>query len=266
MCSAAWLEVVTVRGIPLLSMPKKAGNTPSPSTAADNNRKNQKNPNHPAYWQSQGQASRPANYQQVIDQRREAGQCEAELNRRVHETRATRAAIGRVTRKVEAAVKEACGPQARVEKGGSRHKRTNLAGADLDLKVVLPGNQPMRTEGREQLTECLVKHFGSHKVDTSNPRIHIVEGEVCSIDLVPVQSTYAQENFHAGLPKNPFQQNDKARLAARDVKDEAVKRGTKLRGHDVEMEVLQQQHLDLNDKAHMQGGSKVKHSVHVGFL
>ena len=139
-----------------------------------------------------------------------------------------------------------------MEKGGSRHKHTNLADSDLDLKVDLPGNQPMTTKHREKITGCLDQRFGSHRVNTSNPRIHIIQGEVCSIDVVPVQSTYAQKGFHTGLPKNPFQKNRKAQMAVRDTKLQAMKQGTKLRGYDVEKEVLQQQHLDLNQKAHMQ--------------
>ncbi|CAE7221430.1 unnamed protein product [Symbiodinium natans] len=220
-------------------MPKKAAS--KASQPADQNRNKQLNPNRPEYWQSRGYPERPAEYKQLIEERRSAGRREAAINQAAHESRDSAAAIGRVMRKIEAATKEAFGGQARVEKGGSRHKHTNLAGADLDSKVVLPGNRPMTTSDRDKLTGCLGKQFES--VDTSNPRIHRLGGGACSVDVVPVHSTYAPANFHAGLPKNGFQQNPKAQKAVRDVKLEAEERGTPLRGFAVENAVLRHQHL-----------------------
>ena len=102
------------------------------ASAANNQRSNEMNPNNRLYHRARGLAERPANWMKIVEDKRDRGQRQHILNLASHETTSERAAQGRNMVKVEAAVK-AVHAQARVELGGSRLKKTNLAGADQDV-------------------------------------------------------------------------------------------------------------------------------------
>jgi len=200
------------------------------------------NPNNPKFYKARGLRERPCDWPANVAQRRERGLREHAVNLAVAEAPEKRAAHGRDTEKVGHAVRSAFGGQAQVLKGGARAKHVHLADSDVDLKVVLPGGRPMRSEDRDILTGKLAKQFGADRVETSNPNIHIVHGEGGSMDLVPCCATFFPDGFHAGLPRNDgFKKNPQARLAVRDRKLRAKEHGLKVRGHDVEEAVRRAQ-------------------------
>ena len=240
---AAQASFGTVGPLRACTMPKAAKNASAVKSDAQarlDNRSKQMNPNHPAYWGSRAQ-KRPEDFSKVSELRSAQGLREAQINQAARDQ--NRAAAGRDTRRVEQVVKQLHGGQSRVERGGSRAKHTNLTGADNDLKVVMPLGRPMNMDDRRLQKEGLEREFGN--VDDSNPRVLKVRGEAGMIDVVPSQSTYSGEGFHAGLPLNPFTHNNAARMAVRDVKLWAEERGVKLRGYNIEQAVLETQLLSL---------------------
>lgn len=200
------------------------------------------NPNNPAYHKCRGQQDRPADWANVVQDRQQRGQREHILNLAAAETRSMHVAHGRDNVRAEVAVKKALGGSAKVMQGGSRHKHTNLAGADSDLKIVT--EKPLSNENRAALRSALGEEFGTDCVDESNPRIHKIRGECGSIDLVPQNATYFGQGFNAGLPHNGFKNNPQARHAVRDVKLRCQDGCREVKGHVAEMAVLraQQEH------------------------
>ena len=53
--------------------------------------------------------------------------------------------MGRDIKRVEKVAKEVFGGKAKVYKGGSQLKRTNVRSSDLDLKIKVPGNKKLPT-------------------------------------------------------------------------------------------------------------------------
>lgn len=232
------------------------GNRGDVSRAEAANRSNQMNPNHVSYHKSRGFTDRPAAWEGIVDDRRNRGQRELIANMAAAESDAQRAAHARDVVRVERVVKEALGGPAQVLKGGSRNKHNNLAGADLDIMFVAPGQGPIHSSDRDAVGQKLKQEFGSAHVSEDNPRIHVVQGEGGPIDVVPFNATFFPGGHHAGLPRDGFKYNPKARLAVRDVKRRSEANGMPIKGHAVEEEVLRAQQTHpgetfnkLSDKA-----------------
>ncbi|CAE7253349.1 unnamed protein product [Symbiodinium natans] len=232
---------------------KQAGGQ-APGRAAANQRSNEMNPNNKAYYPGR---ERPADFGRIMQERRERGQREHQLNLAAAETKQYRAAHGRNMARVEQAVK-AIRPEARIQLGGSRQKKTNLGGSDADVKMI--DKKAFTGQDRPDLTEELRRR--GFQVDTSNPRIHRVQGEdgPC-IDLVPFNATYFPAGFDAGYPRNSFRDNPVARQAVREVKLQAQEHGIPIKGYAAEQAVLKEQRkgkkadwLDLGRQAAVELG------------
>ena len=87
----------------------------------------------------------------------------------------------------------------------------------MDLKINV--SKALTSEDRTQLGRALSQEFGKRNVDSKNPKIHIVQGQGGSIDVVPTKAEYFPKDFKIDkLGKNPFSTNETARHAIRNIK------------------------------------------------
>ena len=119
---------------------------------------NQNNPNNVCYWQTRGHSSRPSNWVNEVDHKKKLGQLEYRANTAGSTSNKQKKSMGNETKRVEQVVKQCLGGNAMVYKGGSQHKRTNVKGSDLDLKIKV--SQSLKPEDRTRLGNGLKKQFG----------------------------------------------------------------------------------------------------------
>jgi len=192
-------------------------NEVTPLLRHQNNMANQLNPNNHNYWRSRGYNSRPDTWQDEVDARNLRGQYEYRANLESTTSDDQRRKMGRDNKRVEKVVKEVCGGNAMVYKGGSQLKRTNVRTSDNDLKINVP--YMMTMDDKERLGNALEEEFGIGNVDRSHQKIHVVRGEGGDIDIVPNRAEYYPPDFKFdGLGKNPFSHNKTAKDAARYIK------------------------------------------------
>ena len=183
------------------------------------NKSLQNNPNNVCYWQTRGHSTRPSNWGNETDHKKRLGQLEYRANTAAATSTEQRKYMGNDTKRVEQVVKQQLGGNAMIYKGGSQHKRTNVKASDLDLKIKV--SESLQAQDRTRLGNALKKEFGTKNVDSSNPKIHIVQGKGVSIDVVPTEADYFPPTFKIDkLGKNPFSSNPTARHAVRNIKTE----------------------------------------------
>ena len=199
------------------------------------NRSKQNNPNNVVYWKTRGQATRSGDWKIESLRKKKLGKIEHHANSVASANAARRRLIGNDAKRVERVVKKQLGGKAMVYKGGSQFKRTNIDTSDLDLKIKV--SQPLTSDDRVRLGNALGQEFGKDNVNSRNPKIHIVQGQGASIDVVPIKADYFPRNFKIDkLGKNPFSSNPNARHAIRIIK--ANHRNEHLPGIKIENTVL----------------------------
>ena len=182
------------------------------------NRSNQMNPNNPAYHQCRGNSTRPKDWVSISQNNKANGLLEHKANTAGAMSKEKRRAIGHDSKRVEKVVKEQLGGDVMVYKGGSQKKGVNIGNSDLDLKIKV--SRPMTLDDRTKLGQGLQKEFGKKNVDSSNPKIHTVKGEVINIDIVPSQAEYLPPNFKLDkLGVRPFATNNRGQHAVRILKE-----------------------------------------------
>ena len=183
------------------------------------NRSNQKNPNNPAYYQCRGNSTRPKDWETISEKSKTNGILEARANTAAAMSSEKRRAMGSYTKRVEKVVKEELGKKSMVYKGGSQKKRTNVGKSDLDLKIRT--SEPMTRDDRTELGRGLEKEFGKENVDSNHSKIHVVQGEDFTIDIVPSQAEYFPPDFQLDKPGvRPFATNNTGRHAVRNLKED----------------------------------------------
>ena len=157
------------------------------------NKSLQNNPNHPLFWQTRGHSTRPSDWGNETQSKKRLGQLEHRANTVAKTTVAQKKLIGNDTKRVEMVVKQQLGGNAMIYKGGSQLKRTNVKESDLDLKIKVP--QSLKFEDRNRLGNALAKEFGKKNVDSSHSKIHVVQGQGLSMDVLPTKADYFDNNF-----------------------------------------------------------------------